>query len=261
MPVLKIQDLNVYYESTGEGSPLLFIHGLGSSTRDWENQVPYFSRHYKVIAYDVRGHGKSDKPAGPYSIPQFASDAVGLLKGLGIGKVNVVGISMGGMIAFQMAVDAPDLIRSLAIVNSAPELVLRTHKERVAIWQRQLIVRLLGMRKMGEAISKSLFPKPNQVELREKFVSRWADNDSRSYLDSLHGMVGWSVGNRLEQITCPIVSIIADRYYTPIALKKACVNKLSRAELVVIQDSGHATPTDQVETFNEALHSFLRKHN
>jgi len=261
MPILKIQDIGLYYELTGEGSPLLFVHGLGSSTRDWENQIPYFSHHYKVITYDVRGHGKSDKPPGPYSIPQFASDAVGLLQALGIDQVNVVGISMGGMIAFQMAVDSPDLITSLAIVNSGPELVVRTVKDRFALWQRLLIVRLLGMRKMGEVVSKWLFPKPNQEEMRKKFSSRWAENDPKSYLETLRGMVGWSVSARLEQIKCPVISITADKDYTPIALKKEYVSRLPNAELAVIQDSRHGTPVDQPEAFNEVLHSFLKKHN
>lgn len=75
MPILRCRDINVYYEIAGAGDPLLFIHGLGASHRDWEPQVAFFSRHYQVITYDVRGHGKSDKPKGPYRVSQFAADA------------------------------------------------------------------------------------------------------------------------------------------------------------------------------------------
>src|SRR3972149_3703937 len=146
-------------------------------------QTPFFSERYKVIAFDVRGHGKSDKPPGSYRIEQFAADAAELIKALGIVPAHVVGISMGGMIAFQLAVDAPDLIRSLIIVNSAPEYVARSLKERLQIFQRFLIVRLLGMRKMGEVLSKRLFIKPEQEALRRTFVERWAENDQRAYLD------------------------------------------------------------------------------
>ena len=80
MPILRCRDINVYYEIAGAGDPLLFIHGLGSSHRDWEPQVAFFSRHYQVITYDVRGHGKSDKPKGPYSVSQFAADAAELTR-------------------------------------------------------------------------------------------------------------------------------------------------------------------------------------
>ena len=73
MPMININNININYQTTGEGSPILFIHGLGSSVRDWEMQEPYFSREYRVITLDVRGHGKSDKPPGPYDVPLFAN--------------------------------------------------------------------------------------------------------------------------------------------------------------------------------------------
>src|SRR5919198_21476 len=126
MPILRCRDINVYYEIVGAGDPLLFIHGLGSSHRDWEPQVAFFSRHYQVITYDVRGHGKSDKPRGPYSVSQFAADAAELMRSLAIAPAHIVGLSMGGMIAFQLTLDEPARVKSLLIVNSAPELIIRT---------------------------------------------------------------------------------------------------------------------------------------
>ena len=73
---------------SGNGQPLVFIHGLGSSTRDWEFQVPEFSRSYQVITFDLRGHGRSDKPEEPYHLPMFAADLAGLLSGLGLAAEN-----------------------------------------------------------------------------------------------------------------------------------------------------------------------------
>src|SRR6266545_4358239 len=96
MPKVQCNDINLYYEVNGKGQPLLFIHGLGSSARDWESQVQEFSRTYQVITFDLRGHGQSDKPAGPYTMSMFASDAAALLKRLGIESANVVGLSLGG---------------------------------------------------------------------------------------------------------------------------------------------------------------------
>ena len=92
MPILNLDDIDLYYEVVGEGAPLLFVHGLGSSSRDWEEQVDFFANRYKVIVFDVRGHGKSGKPPGPYSIPLFATDTAKMLKVLGVGPSHVVGI-------------------------------------------------------------------------------------------------------------------------------------------------------------------------
>ena len=117
-----VNDIQLYYEITGQGQPLLFIHGLGSSTRDWEAQVSPFAANYQVITFDLRGHGRSDKPPGPYTLPLFTADTAGLLKALGLDAAHVVGISLGGGIAFQLALDYPELVKTLTIVNSAPAL-------------------------------------------------------------------------------------------------------------------------------------------
>jgi pimeloyl-ACP methyl ester carboxylesterase len=259
MPKLHVRDIGLCYEVNGQGQPVVFIHGLGSSARDWELQVPVFSKQYQVVTFDIRGHGKSDKPRGPYSIPLFAADTAELIKELGFTPAHVVGISLGGMIALQLAVSAPDLVRSLTVVNAGPEFIVRTAKERLQVLQRQLIVRLLGMRKMGEVLSKRLFPKPDQEELRRLFVEHWAENDPRAYRDAMRAIVGWSVTDHLSEIQCPTLVIAADQDYTPVALKEGYAARMPRAELVVIGDSRHATPVEQPEQFNEALMAFLSR--
>jgi 3-oxoadipate enol-lactonase len=260
MSTILVNNINLYYEVNGTGQPLLFIHGLGSSTRDWELQVQEFSRSYQVITFDLRGHGQSDKPAGPYSMSMFASDTAGLLKTLGIESANVVGLSLGGGIAFQLTADSPALLKTMVIVNSAPEMVVRTFKDKLGVWQRFAIVRLLGMRRMGEVLSKRLFPKAEHASLQATFVERWAENDSRAYQNAMRAMIGWSVTNRLGLITCPTLVISADQDYTPVALKEKYTKLIPDAQLVVISDSHHATPVEQPEKFNAALMDFLVKH-
>ena len=80
MPVHNLPDLALYYEVNGDGPPLLLLHGLGSSSRDWEKQVEWFAKKYQVITPDLRGHGQSDKPPGPYSIRMFAEDMASLIR-------------------------------------------------------------------------------------------------------------------------------------------------------------------------------------
>jgi pimeloyl-ACP methyl ester carboxylesterase len=260
MPKIQSNGINLYYEIHGEGQPLLFIHGLGSSARDWEFQVDEFSKSYRVITFDLRGHGQSDKPAGPYTMSMFAADTVGLLKALGIDSPHVVGLSLGGGVAFQMAVDASIPIKSLTIVNSTPELLVRTFKDRLMVWQRIAIVKLLGMKKMGEVLSKRLFIKPEQEDIRKVFVQRWAENDQRAYLNSMRALVGWSVTARIGSIRCPTLILAADQDYSPVSIKEAYAAKIPGARLVVIPDSRHAMPVERPQEFNLALREFLEKH-
>jgi len=226
MPRLRVGDIELYYEITGKGQPILLIHGLGSGARDWEMQAPFLSEKFQVVTVDVRGHGQSDKPPGPYSIPLFAADTIELIRSLDIAPVHIVGISMGGMIAFQVAVDAPEMVKSLVIVNSGPEFVLRSPRDIIRGLQRLLIVRLFGMRKMGEALSKRL----EHRELRRLFIERWAENDRQAYMNSMRAIVGWSVADRLGEIDCPTLVIAADQDYTPVSLKEAYVAKMPQAE-------------------------------
>jgi len=257
MPKIALNKTEIYYETAGKGQMVLFIHGLGSSVRDWETQIPAFSKSFHTVAFDLRGHGQSQKPQGPYSMSLFASDAAELIKSLGGAPVHVVGISLGGMVAFQLAVNHPELVKSLAIVNSGPEVVVRTLKDRWQVFLRFAIVRLLGMRKMGEVLSKRLFPKPEQGALRDTFVERWAENDTRPYLDTLRAIVGWSVADRIGEIAAPTLVVAADGDYTPVSSKQEYVSKMQNAKLVVIQDSRHAVPVEKPEEFNPIVIDFL----
>src|SRR5258708_37939114 len=122
MPMIAVNHTQLYYEVSGQGQPVVLIHGLGSSTRDWGEQVPEFSKTYQVITFDLRGHGRSEKPAGPYQIPVFAADLAGLLQALGVASAHIVGLSLGGGGAFQFALDYPSIVRRLTLVHTAPAL-------------------------------------------------------------------------------------------------------------------------------------------
>jgi 3-oxoadipate enol-lactonase len=259
MPSMRVRDINLYYELSGKGNPLLLIHGLGSSTREWEPQVLEFSKAYQVIAIDLRGHGKSDKPQGPYTIPQFASDTAELLKALGVGSAHVVGLSLGGGVGFQLAIDFPDLVRTLVIVNSGPVGFRDTPEDRLALEQRIQIVQRDGMRAMGQVLSQRLFPKPEQASLRGMFVERWAENDPRAYMEATRSLDGWDVTDKLGSIRIPTLVISADQDYTPVAVKEAYAKLMPDARLVVIPDAHHATPLERPNEFNSTLMEFLSK--
>ena len=248
-----------YYEEHGQGEALLLVHGLGSSTRDWEYQIPHLARTHRVLSLDLRGHGQSSKPRQRYSIAGFAADVAALIEHLQLPPVHLVGISMGGMVGFQLGVERPELLRSLTIVNSAPEVKVRSAADLWQLAKRWSLSRLLSMQAIGKGLGRILFPHPQQAELRAKIEQRWPQNDKRAYLASLDAIIGWGVRERLAAITCPTLVVTADRDYTPVALKEAYVNELPDARLVVIERSRHATPMDQPERFNAVLDEFLAR--
>ncbi|HAB03261.1 MAG TPA: 3-oxoadipate enol-lactonase [Pseudomonas sp.] len=248
---------SLHYQQYGQGEPLVLLHGLGSSSQDWELQVPELSLHYRVIVMDIRGHGRSAKPRGGYSIATFSEDLLALLEHLQTGPVHFVGLSMGGMVGFQFAVDHRQWLRSLCIVNSAPQVKRRTLRDWSWWFKRWSLARLLSVETVGRGLAARLFPKPGQTELRQKMAERWARNDKRAYLKSFDAIVDWGVQERINDIRCPTLVIAADQDYTPIQLKEHYVALMPNARLVVIADSRHATPLDQPEVFNQTLLQFL----
>ncbi len=259
MPFFQHDGLKLHYEDAGTGRPVLLLHGLGSSTRDWEMNEPALRERHRVLSLDFRGHGRSDKPREGYGMDVFAGEAVVLLDHLGVEAAHVVGISMGGMVALQMALDAPSRVRSLVVCNAIPTLIIRDWRVRVLLWQRMLLGRLATMRQIGKFLSKRLFPKPEQGELRAFFIERWAANDKKAYVAAARSLLGWSVRVRLGEITCPTLVLAGDRDFFPLALKQRMAEALPNGRLQVIEDSGHATPVDQAEAFNAAVLSFFEE--
>jgi pimeloyl-ACP methyl ester carboxylesterase len=258
MPYCSVDGVRLYYDETGTGAPLLFVHGLGSSGRDWAEQVDYFADDYRVLRVDLRGHGRSERGEGPYHIAQFARDVAVFLRKRNAAPAHVVGLSMGGMVTLQLGADAPGLARSLVVVNSAADAELQTWGDIWFYLSRRTAVQVLGMRRVGEILARKLFVKPEQEELRREFVRRWAQNDKQAYLWSVDAIMGWSVWDRLSSISVPTRLVSSSHDYTPVAEKNRIVAEMPRADLSVIGDARHALPVEKPEAFNAVVGAFLK---
>jgi 3-oxoadipate enol-lactonase len=257
MPRLRIDDCDIHYEVVGAGPPVLLLHGLGSCAADWAPQIDALAPAYTVVGVDLRGHGESGRPPGPYSMPMFAGDLVHLLETLALGPAHVVGMSLGGMVAFQLAVDAPALVRTLVVVNSAPAVVPRTAGEWLALQSRVWGLKLLGLRRVAQRVAAINFPEPAQKSMRDALAARIAGNDPAAYRAAMDAIVGWSVADRIGSIACPALVVSGDHDYTPVSLKEAYAARMRDARVAVVPRSRHVTPVDQAQAFNRLLLAFL----
>jgi len=178
---------------------------------------------------------------------------------LGVSEAHIVGLSMGGWIAFQFAVDYPERTHSLTIVNSWADMRMKTWQDWKGYIQRAIIFRLFSMRKIGEVLGEKIFIKPEQKGLLNDFVESWAKNHKPSYMASFHAGIGWSVEDRLGEIACSALIVAADEDYTPVSEKEAYAKKMPNARVAVIEDSRHATPVEHPDGFNRVLLEFLRE--
>lgn len=257
MPYCSVDDTRLYWTERGAGTPLLLIHGLGSSSRDWAAQVDHFADHYRVLRVDLRGHGRSERGDGPYAIAQFARDVAVLLHRRDAVPARVVGLSMGGMVALELAAGAPALVENLIVVNSVADTRLHSWHDVWFYVSRRLAVQVLGMRRVGQLIARKLFVKPGQEDLRRKFVRRWAQNDKRAYLWSIDAIMRWSVADRLDRIDVPTLLVASDEDYTPVSVKEHIAARMPNAEVAVVNDARHALPVERPADFNAIVDDFL----
>ena len=260
MPKISINGVAINYEVTGKGDPLLLIHGLGSNAQDWDLQISFFSENYTVIAVDLRGHGLSDKPKGPYTIRQFADDCNQLLTELNIDRTHFLGLSLGCAVGYELAIHYPELIHSFIGVNMGPSVGSKSLKGTLTAIKRLLIVLFLGMRVMGKSIAKAVFPFPHQANLRQLLIESIAKNDRRSYINSMLALKGWSVVDELPSIQCPTLIIASEFDYSSIESKQVVVDAIPNAELCVVDGSRHVLPLEKPNLFNEIVLTFLEHH-
>ncbi len=260
MPKLSIHNMEIYYEITGKGQPLLFIHGLASDSASWEKQVSTFSEHYRVVTFDLRGHGRSSKSPGSYSIKTLVVDTLQLMKTLQLGPVYIVGHSLGGMIGIQLSTIMPEMVKGLVIVNGYFEGCVRTFADGVECLKHIAINRL--RRTQNKGLNLSIHPCPNgKQQLVHPIIKRLASHSGLAYVRTFLALLGWSAKHNLEKIRCPVLVIASEQDFVPVTVKEAYLAKIPRAELVVVPNSGHAVHREQPEKFNHILMEFLMKHS
>jgi pimeloyl-ACP methyl ester carboxylesterase len=259
MPLATVNGIDLFYECVGNGPPLLLIHGLGSSGDDWAFQRDDFSRGHTVILPDLRGSGRSAKPSHVYSIRMFADDLWTLLDAIGIATTAVLGFSMGGAVAIEMALTQPARVSKLIVCNALANYRMDTPRKWFEAKTQLGLVHLLGLKRTARFIARRLFPHDDQEPKRQRVIDVLGANPKRAYLQSIRALIGWSAIDRLSQLACETLIIAAENDYTPLAEKHIEAARFPRAELVVIENSRHGTPFDATERFNALVLEFLAR--
>lgn len=250
-----------FTDSAGQGEPLLLLHGLGSRGVDWRPQVEALAGEFRVLTLDFPGHGDSAPLASATSMAALAEDALALLDHLNIDRAHVAGLSLGGMVAFQLLADSAQRLRSITVINSGPGLGSGRWRLKLVVALRTVLIRCFGLRNLAKRIAPRLFPRDEQQLLREEFLHSVAAADERSYLYILHAIGAFDVCGEVAGSSMPALILSADRDYTPVSYKAAYTARLGNAHLSVIENSGHASPMDQSERCNHLIREFLRENS
>jgi 3-oxoadipate enol-lactonase len=256
----KVDGIELYYEIHGpEAAPwLVFSHSLACSTRMWDGQISEFSKKFRILAFDTRGHGQSSAPAGAYSLEQLADDLHGLLGQLKVSNPHFCGLSMGGMIGQTYALKYPGVFRSLTLADTTsryPADALPTWLERVKTVEAQ------GMKPMVEPTLARWFTAPT-VAARGPAVDSVAAQilatPPAGYCGCCHAIPKINVTARLKEIKCPILVIVGEQDPgTPVAMAREIHDNAPGSKLAIIPNAAHLANIEQPEAFDKALGGFL----
>ena len=258
MPKLKTNDIETYYETRGEGTALVLIPGVGACHKLWQPQVEPFSRHFKVIVYDVRGHGDSTGSNEKYSIALFASDLKTLWEGLGVNKAHICGLSLGGLIAQQFVLDYPRIVDRLVLVGTfsyvgGPLRLLIP----LANLAKRLLYTFFSIEQIMKRGAKVFFKKPEQQELREFFVKEVVKISKKEYFKVVDATYAFNSLDRLKEIKAPTLIINAEGEKVERKQADIFLREIKNSRKALILDTFHASNLEKPEEFNKLVMDFL----
>jgi pimeloyl-ACP methyl ester carboxylesterase len=263
MPLIQANGIDLYVEDTGSGDPLLLITGAGSNALGWGPLLPVFQERFRVIAFDNRGAGRSAAPPGPYTTRQMAADAAALLDHLGIARAHVIGHSLGGMIAQELALAYPERVDRLVLVASLAY-------PRPAFWVpwSTFLVQAAqrGLDPAGSALWQMPWMLTPTFMARHEVVEAALANALHDpYPAPAHGLAAQAAAglahdtrSRLPRIAAPTLVLVgAEDIITPVSYARELAAGIPGARLQVLERGGHLAYLEYLEAVTGALLPFL----
>lgn len=255
MPTIKVRDISLYYEQYGKGEPVIFSHGMLDDCSVWKAQTDILAQKHTVILYDHRGHGKSDKPRGDYSVQTLADDLNGLILGLNLDKVTLVGHSLGGMTVLMLTLDHPDRVSKLVLVSTTASTLVRLPLVGTIIAGLGYLVpygmfaRRMQGRKGYSPPEEVINPDLERATQVPKYVA----------YACIRGMVtNYDVRRRVSQIQAPTLIVAGERDRgISVRMSRFLHREIKGARLEVIPNCGHVVMIEKPVEFNNILTGFL----
>jgi len=262
MPIARIEKLNIYYEIIGRGAPLVMIRGVSSNSDHWYEQVPVLSKKFQLLVFDNRGIARSSDPGGSFSTKDMAADTIALMNAVGIKKAHVLGYSMGGMIAQEIALANPEKINGLILVATDCGISLRIKARPECSRLFSEMIRL-GTSEAKTAAAACLFAK-RTFESRPDIIQRYTEVSlrfpaSQKILErQWEAITRHDACSRLQNIAAPTLAITASEdVLIPPENSRVLAERIPDAQMRSIDGGGHMFVIEQPVQFNEAVIGFL----
>ena len=261
MPKARVNGVNLHYEERGEGPPLLLVHGFQNSHFTFRPIIDRLAERFRTLALDLRGHGDSDKPEGPFAIETFAYDVLGFLDAVNVERADYLGQSMGGRTGTMLAIGHSGRLNRLMLSASSagpPSGAYReTFEAQLRVAESEGMEALLAFRLRRGEIPKSLRTGPLAREYRERFLK----NTPRTFADAASALFAMpDVRARLSEISVPTWVCYGENDAGPLDFAEAYANGVPDCRLSIIPDAGHSVFWDQPDAFLAEMEKFLAEN-
>jgi pimeloyl-ACP methyl ester carboxylesterase len=264
MPTIRLDEVEIHYEVHGTGHPLLLISGLGGGSWSWYGQIPFFREHYRVVAFDNRGAGRSSMPPGPYRMIDLARDAESLLNRLEIGQTLVLGLSMGGMIAQELAISGGRRIQALVLgcthcggkhrIGPQPE-ILQAFMNNAGLTQRQILEKNLPF------LFSEAFRQQEPLRIADYLRHQLAapPQPDTAFRAQLAAIGSFDASDRIAGLQTPALVLTGSAdLLVPPGNARILSTLLGNSELVELDGAGHALHVECRDRLNERIHRFFQ---
>jgi pimeloyl-ACP methyl ester carboxylesterase len=261
----------VNYVEMGEGPPILFVHGLSGAWQNWLETLPHFARTHRVIALDLPGFGASQMPPWEISIPSYGRFVRDFCERVGVDRCSLVGNSMGGFIATEVAITDPERVDELTLVSAAGVTWARARREPAAVIARMgraaapVLLRFhmsgITRHRLRKGYFQGVFFDPDSIRREMLWENVVPALNSPGYYDALTTLWGYDIRDRLEEIGVPTLIVWGrnDRV-VPVPAAVSYTKRIGEnAELVIFDRCGHVPQIERPVRFNRVLERFLAR--
>ncbi len=252
------------YDRTGQGPDLALLHSVGLSTGEgWRNQIPALSRRFRVLSFDFRGLGQSERGTEPLGVTTFVRDLEDLLEKLGITRTALMGVSLGGFVAQAFALKRPEMVYALVLVSTAGR-IYSGHAGRRA--ERNDKIRRHGMAIAADHQVNSHFSEDfarDNPDVLTWYKAHYLQNDPENYIAIMDDLGHFDSSDRLASLGCPTLIVAGDMDNTSVAGKapldsaRTLHRLIPGSELTIIKGAQHYPHIDHVDAFNACVIDFL----
>ncbi len=260
---MKVGDLDIYYETHGRGEALLLVAGLGNDLKSWAFQTPDFAKKYRVVTFDNRGSGNTKAPDSGYSIEMMADDTAGLMDALGIDRAHVLGVSMGGYVAQELALRHPERTKSLVLATTSigpytlESSVLRAW---AAGALKGVSPRTFFLIMLPFMFNDMCFEDPAVLQMAVDIIAAHSSMPAHVLTCQMTACVRHNARGRIGRISVPTLVLAGkEDVFVPMALSEELASSILGARLKVLDGGGHGFNTAIPEKFNRAVLEFLAR--